>query len=206
MNQIELTMTSRGGVAVSNVKRVFDTSRMIGVEQKLTGTTFYYPDENNQPQLIIVSESYEAVKDLMDAASVGLGAKKQVVLLFDATGGKAIGTHALVDYATGAAFQLPTGAIITRSWYRVQTTFTSATDAATIALGVATDAAAGIKAAIAISNGANPYDAGNVEGISTGTVATMVAITTGARNINAVVAVEALTAGKLALVLEYTQF
>ena len=115
---------------------------------------------------------------------------------FDATAGKAIASH-------GLGVTLPDNAIITRSWYEVITTFTSATDAATIALGIPTDDVAGIKAAIAISNGANPWDAGLVEGIQDGTAAAFTVKTTAARELTADVAVEALTAGVAILFCEY---
>lgn len=116
---------------------------------------------------------------------------------FDATGGKAQGAH-------GLGVTLPDNAIITRSWYEVLTTFTSATDAATIALGLPTDgAAAGIKAAVAISNGANAWDAGKVEGIQTGAASAFHTKLTDARELTATVAVEDLTAGKLILYGEY---
>ncbi|MBI5056996.1 MAG: hypothetical protein HZB61_10320 [Nitrospirae bacterium] len=103
----------------------------------------------------------------------------------------------------GLGVILPDNAIVDRSWYEVLTTFTSATDAATIALGIDTQSEAGIKAAVAISNGANPYDAGLVEGIQTGAIANALAKCTADRELCATVAVEALTAGKLRLYAEY---
>jgi hypothetical protein len=106
---------------------------------------------------------------------------------------RTIATHGLGVF-------LPANAVITRSWYDVVTTFTSATDAATIALQAET--ANDVKAAIAISNGANAWDAGRVEGVSTGTTANMRKTTT-ERQLSAVVANEALTAGKLNLYVEY---
>ncbi len=107
--------------------------------------------------------------------------------VLDQTLNSAIGVHVL----PGA--QVPAGWLAIAYGYRTITTFTSATDAATIALGVATDGAAGLKAALAISNGANPYDAGAV-GLVT---AAAPVFTTAARSLVATVAVEALTAGKL---------
>lgn len=113
------------------------------------------------------------------------------------SGQRTIGAHGLGVF-------LPDNAIIKRSWYSVETTFTSATDAATIALGTPTDgSAAGIKAAVAISNVANAWDAGLVEGIQVGTAATFHARLTAQRELTATVAVEALTAGKLILFVEY---
>lgn len=115
---------------------------------------------------------------------------------FDATAGKAIGSH-------GLGVTLPDNAIITRSWYENITTFTSAGDNATIALGLPVDDVAGIKAAVAIDDGGNPWDAGRVEGIQVGTVATFSEKTTAARELTADVAVEALTAGVAVLFCEY---
>jgi len=71
---------------------------------------------------------------------------------FDATGSdKVIGTY-------GLGVTIPGNAIILRAYYDVLTTFTSAGDTATIALGVPTDG--DIVAAIAINDGSNPWDAG----------------------------------------------
>jgi hypothetical protein len=97
---------------------------------------------------------------------------------------------------------LPNKAIVTRSFYEVITTFTSATDAATIALQNAQVANA-YKSAVAISNGANPWDDGYHEGIQDGTAANFAAKLTAERAITIAVAVEALTAGKLVGWLEY---
>lgn len=56
--------------------------------------------------------------------------------------------------------ELPAGAVIVEAYINVGTTFASATDAATIALGLKTDAEGDLDAAIAISNAGNPWDAG----------------------------------------------
>ena len=61
---------------------------------------------------------------------------------------------------------IPAGARILRSGYEVLTTFTSSTDAGTVALTAGT---ATIQAAVAISNGANAYDAGYFDGAHDGT-------------------------------------
>lgn len=103
----------------------------------------------------------------------------------------------------GLGVYLPDNAIVDRAWYEVLTTFTSADDSATIALGVDTDAEAGIKAAIAISNGANPWDEGLHEGIQGGAIANALTKLTASRELCATVAVQALTAGKLRLYVEY---
>ena len=103
----------------------------------------------------------------------------------------------------GLGVYLPDNAIVDRSWYEVLTTFASADDSATIALGADTDAEAGIKAAVAISNGANPWDASLVEGIQTGAIANALTKLTAQRELCATVAVQPLTAGKLRLYVEY---
>jgi predicted RecA/RadA family phage recombinase len=109
---------------------------------------------------------------------------------FDASAGKAIGTHELMMFGP----DIPAGFIPTQLQYDVHTTFTSATDAATIALGVKTDDEDCLKTALAISNGANPYAAGVVK---VPTLAVAGIETTAARKLVAVVASEALTAGSM---------
>jgi hypothetical protein len=120
---------------------------------------------------------------------------------FDATGGKSIAAHNLGP-------TLPNNARIISAWYRVNTTFTSATDAATISLGVETAAAAGLVAAVAISDGGNPWDASATPVACIPDFATVADWTTATsaagKNIIATVAVEALTAGKLTLWGYYT--
>lgn len=77
---------------------------------------------------------------------------KNALFTFDATGGKAIGTHVIG--------RLPSGARIVNAWYEVLTTFTTASsDAGTIALTTGKDAG-DLVAALAVSNAANIWDAG----------------------------------------------
>ncbi len=133
------------------------------------------------------------------AQSTGLNVSRVCIGLFDPStnaGERTIAPH-LISVA------LPAKAIIKQFYYQVLTTFTSATDAATIALSV--EGANDLVSAIAISNGANPWDAGNmVAGIPVGTAATMVK-TTVARQITATVAVEALLTGKMYIYADYVQ-
>lgn len=99
---------------------------------------------------------------------------------------------------------VPENSIVTRAWYRVLTTFTSATDAATIGIGFATDDSNGIVAATAISAGGNVWDAGNHEAIQTGSVANFGEILTADRQIQFTRGgAEVLTAGELVLVCEF---
>jgi hypothetical protein len=137
--------------------------------------------------------------------------KEVIKATFDATGGKAIAAHKL-------GVVIPAGAIIVNSYYNVRTTFTSATDAGTIALSTG-EGAGDLKAAIAISAAGDVYDAGlhgNLPGsYAEATVAGDTAIldaarkaasfilTTANRELIATVAVEALTAGVLDVYIEY---
>lgn len=98
----------------------------------------------------------------------------------------------------------PDNSFVTRDYYKVLTTFTSATDAATIGIGFNTDDAAGIVAATAISAGGNVWDAGNHEGIQTGTAANFGEQLTAARQLEFLRGgAETLTAGALILYVEY---
>lgn len=118
----------------------------------------------------------------------------QVTCTYDfSVDGGAIGAITLNDTAT-----LPDNAVITGITYDVITTCTSSSDAATIALTVPTDGA--LTTAIAISNGANPWDAGP----HLGSVITPIARkTTAERDLQITVAVEDLTAGKIVFYVSY---
>lgn len=133
------------------------------------------------------------------AQAVGLNAGRVCIGLFDPSavaGDRTIAAHTLSSTA------LPAKAIITRLSYDVLTTFTSATDAATVALSV--EGANDLKSAVAISDVSNPWDAGIHAGIPVATAATYVK-TTVARSIVVTVAVEALTAGKMYVYADYIQ-
>lgn len=144
----------------------------------------------------------------------GTTAKRVASAVFDPsanTGERTIGAHGLGVY-------VPDNAIIEKVYVDVVTTFTSATDAATIALHL--QAAGDIVAAIAISDASNVWDAG-IRGSKIGypnlgadaahdsavEVAALYAGTmlklTAEREITATVAVEALTAGKAVVYVEY---
>lgn len=96
---------------------------------------------------------------------------------------------------------IPAGAIITNTMYDVTTTFTSATDAATISFGLAGSATA-FKAATAISTGTTYDDVTNLVAGTPVSAATAVKVTSSA-SVIAVIAIEALTAGKLDWYIEY---
>ena len=114
--------------------------------------------------------------------------------VFTATGGKAIAAH-------GLGLTIPKGASITRCVYKVLTTFTSSSDAGTIALHCV--AANDIVSAAAISTGTT-WDA-SIPIVCIPVTATLSTWlhTTADSEITATVAVEALTAGKLVLFVEW---
>lgn len=103
----------------------------------------------------------------------------------------------------GLGVTLPDNAIITRAWYEVITTLTSAGDLATVSIDIPVNDVAGIVAAIAINAGANPWDAGLHEAIQDGTAANFSTKTTAARELSITIGVEAVTAGKFILFAEY---
>lgn len=123
---------------------------------------------------------------------------------------RGIGTYTLAG--------IPTKAVVTKVWYEVITTFTSATDAATLALSIKD--ADDVVAAVAISDGSNPWDASR-KGTKIGypnlgadaahdSQAEVNALvlgtwikTTAKSKLQVAVAVEALTAGKLNVFAEY---
>jgi len=124
---------------------------------------------------------------------------------------QAIGTaRVVIDATTGLTiagsphdlgFRLPDNATILRSWYEVVTAFVSGTSAATVRFDVETDDPGGIKAATVISDGS--WALGYHDALPDGTATTFTAITTAIRAIQATVAVEDLTDGKVYLWIEY---
>lgn len=155
-----------------------------------SGTPVPYP--GNQVRQIAVATYDTAVND-----SAGVS-------------NKTIASHGMGVY-------IPINAIITNVWYDVITTFTSATDAATIASTIQT--AGDGKVGIAISDASNVWDAGlhgclpgsyaeaTVAGDSALLDAARKAASyvklTAEREIVFTVAVEVLTAGKLNIFVEY---
>lgn len=197
MSQIKLNVKSINGCGVTAYDQLFDTEKMKDVRASGTDTIFMFTEGRE----FVVEETFSEVQTLMSVLSVRI---RDQWLRFDASAGKAAGSYDLVDSETGAAFELPAGAVVVDGVAIAKTTFTSATDAGTIALGIATDSAAGLKAAIAISNGANPWDASvRTALIPVNTAATYAAKTTAKRKIQAVVAVESLTAGVLDVLVRY---
>ena len=136
--------------------------------------------------------------------------------VFDTAGNDSSGVSNKTVAAHGTGVFLPLGAVITKAWTDVKTTFTSGTSAATIALKCQT--AGDLVAAIAINSGSSRWASG-LGGTLVGTQAldgnALTAIANAAataaamikltaeREIVATVAVEALTAGKMGIYVEY---
>lgn len=147
----------------------------------------------------------------------GTVVREIAVAVFDTAVNDSSGAANTTIAAHGLGVYIPTKAIITRAWIDVVTTFTSATDAATIAVKLQT--AGDFTVAIAISDASNVWDAGihgclpgsyaeaTVAGDSALLDAARVAGSffklTAVREIVATVAVEALTAGKANVFVEY---
>lgn len=98
---------------------------------------------------------------------------------------------------------IPNNARVIRAWYDVLTTFTSASDTASIGISIPTDDSNGILAPIAISDASNPWDAGIHSTIQSGLVSGISEKTTAARNLQLVISGEAVTAGKAVIYAEY---
>ena len=199
---INLTVTKIGNTTVNRLTQGFQIANIGRVITFETGSSFFYKDISRS-YYVTVAETVAQVAALTGSVDlIPSSLAKRVVLLFDATGGKAIATYHLTQL-NGESFQLPDNARITSADYEVQTTFTSAGDSATISLGISTDDVAGLVAAVAISTG-TPWDAGVHDGIQTATASTLSEKTTAAtRYVDAVVGTTALTAGKLSVIVDY---
>lgn len=116
--------------------------------------------------------------------------------IYTSAEGFTAGTHTI-----GAT--IPANAFITGMWYWVKTTFTSATDAATLAIQV--EGANDCVVAIAISDGSNPWDntAKPVEGIPKLETTSTFLVTSAARALSVVSAVETITGGVLHVWVQY---
>lgn len=169
-------------------------------------------------QRIDVRRDYQISRGAVKCEN-GLTVKHVACAIFDTAANDSSGVSNKTVAAHGLGVYLPAKAIITRAWYDIATTFADgASDAATIAFGVPTDGASCFTAAIAISDASNVWDAGlhgtliaepALDGNARSAIAGAAAISgamlklTAEREITATVAVHALTAGKLALFVEY---
>lgn len=167
-------------------------------------------------KIISVRPQYQVNRGAVKCES-GLSTRYVAKAIFDTASTDSSGVANTTIAAHGLGVYLPIYAIVTNAWVDVKTTFTSATDAGTIALKV--QSAGDLTAAIAISDASNVWDAG-LHGCLPGsyaerTVAGDTAILdaaskaasyiklTAERELTATVAVEALTAGKAVIFVEY---
>jgi len=152
----------------------------------------------------------------------GLTVKKLASAVFDTAGTDSAGVANTTIAAHGLGVYLPDNAIVTNVWYDVVTTFTSATDAATLALKIQT--ANDLVSALAISDASNIWDSGQHGTLTAGSTTLTEAVPntrtaivkaaddvagfiklTAERELTITVAVEVLTAGKLVVFAEYVQ-
>lgn len=136
--------------------------------------------------------------DPINRASVSPAAPASQVTasaVFDATAGKAVGAHTL-------SISLPLGAYVTFGWIEVQIPLASATNAATVAIGIA------VEDLVALLNatqaGTAAWTAGTHPTKQTGSAANFTPRTTDVRSLIVTVAAEALTAGKFTLFVYYS--
>lgn len=108
-------------------------------------------------KVIAVRPQFQVNRGAVKAES-GLATKYVATAIFDTAGLDSSGVANTTQAAHGLGVYLPIKAVVTRFWYDVITTFTSATDAATIA--VKAQSANDLIAAIAISDATNVWDAG----------------------------------------------
>lgn len=158
----------------------------------------------------VLGSSFGDLERSVEQHDIG-GALKTVKLEYDFAQDGAIavsgGTVNLRIAGTDEDFTLPSGAQILYSCYRVTTTFTSATDAAQLSIGIPTDDAEGIVAEAAISAMGNVWDSTTkvVAGIQSDFGTGAAEVTTAERNITVKNdnGSEATTAGALYLWISY---
>ncbi len=131
--------------------------------------------------------------------TAGLNMKRTAKAIYNLAAGFGTGAHTL-------GVTIPTKAFVTGMWYWVETTFTSATDAATIAISI--QGADDCVSAIAISDGSNPWDTTStpVEGIPKIEDTSTWLATSQARLITVTTAVETLTDGVMHIYVDYIAY
>jgi hypothetical protein len=205
-NLIVLTVTKKNGDTVTSYSQQFAPEVMRDVKINSAGTalSFAYPSQSGWDSY--ESTSYTSLSVFNSAVTLASPSGTQTYVgVYDPsanTSQRAIGSHNFLD-SNGNALILPDNTRVWDGYYEVVTTFTSATDAGTISLDIATDDVAGIFAATAISSGTTWDAAAPKAIIQVGTIAAISEKTNSAagRAVQATVAVEALTAGKVYLVL-----
>ncbi len=202
MNAVAITLTKKNGDSTT-ATQLFNPEKMFNVKADPTVATylgFDYPE----PTLAdpgAISKYVTSTLSLTSLAnsinSTAPSGSQAYVGRINTTSGFAIGTHDILD-TQGNPITIPDNSRIWWGYYEVAVTFTSATDAATISLSIATDDVAGLKAATAISTGTT-YDATGapVLLIPQYTIGTVSERTTAARKLQYAIAGETVTAGDL---------
>ena len=167
-------------------------------------------------QLIQVAPQFQVKKGAVKCES-GLATQYVATAVFDTAGTDSAGVANTTIAAHGTGVFLPTKAIITRFWWDVVTTFTTASaDAGTIAVNV--QSANDLVAAIAVSAAGDVWDSGMHAGkpgsfaldgnaltqinMGAALAATFIKLTA-EREITVTVAGQVLTAGKAVFFVEY---
>lgn len=167
-------------------------------------------------KIIPVRPAYQVNRGAVKCESGG-GVKYVATAIFDTAGNDSSGAANTAIGAHGLGVYIPIGAVITDAWIDVKTSFTSAGgNAATLAAKV--EGAGDLVAAIAISNGTNVWNAGvrgtlvgatALDGNALTAIANAAAVaaalikTTAEREITITTAGQILSAGKLAVFVEY---
>lgn len=187
-----VTLTKENGNTVSKTK-LLHVDKILDAETSGTKVLISYQGDDGRQELLTgtltLAELNNAINNLPTPGA------RELIGVFDCTGGgKTAGAYNFKDLA-GNDLVIPDNSRIIDGFYEVTTTFTSATDAATISLGIPTDDVAGVKAATAISTGTT-YDAAAPKAvIQDGTLTNISEKTTADRPFQATVAVETVTAG-----------
>lgn len=204
---VAATTESAGDEVEVQTQGVFDLAKEAGLAVA-EGDALYFDEANSVLTTFGGGQCVGVAEDAALAAATTVrvkltGSPSQQTVgvargVFDATGGV---TTASSPISIGPV--IPDNARVIRSYREVITTFTSATDAATIGLGVPTDDVSGILAPIAISDVSNPHDAGVHDNIQDGAAANFGEKLTDGRQMQVELAVEDLTAGKMIVWAEY---
>ncbi len=128
-----------------------------------------------------------------------LSVQRQAQAIFDTSTNDSAGVANTAVGAHGLGVYLPVGAIIKQAYIQVKTAFTSVDSTATLGFQAATTN--DLYAATAVSGA--PGSTGFKAGVPDGTVTHMISLSA-EQQLIANVAVEALTAGKAIIVVEYT--
>ncbi len=141
----------------------------------------------NQADIVGANNAEPEIKNARDHG-FKMGAGKCVFDPSATSGSRAIAAHT-------CGLKIPKYALVNFAAYKVLTTFTSATDAATIAISVVS--ANDVVSAVAISSGTTWDAAGAIEGIPKLETTSTWLTTTAESDVTFTVAVEVLTAGKM---------